>query len=173
MKTIQEQLVERIYEILPHKKEAKEKLLETLADIEHTRWSKWQKWLHSKCWGGADHNMPEVIMFSRFDFDRWERQIATPYSELSEQEKESDRVESRVTISAIEKSDDGVLRLADLLLAIGKVSKPLPELQLFNIQLDISKKDSNGRDNCLYNLSQDNILFQSDEFCKWALQILK
>ena len=65
------------------------------------------------------------------------------------------------------------LRLADLLMAIGKLSKPLPELQLCNIQLDISKRGSNGRDNCLYNLQDDNILDQSDKFCEFVYKLLE
>jgi hypothetical protein len=63
-------------------------LVEALAAIEHERWSGWQKYLHSR--GHQDPATKKVT----FDWDwieRWERQIATPYAELSEREKASDR----------------------------------------------------------------------------------
>jgi hypothetical protein len=67
--------------------EIKEEIIEKLADIEHQRWIDWQKYLHSKC----RRNSPNFMYFPIEDFDRWERQIATPYSELTEKEKDSDR----------------------------------------------------------------------------------
>ena len=64
-----------------------EEVREKLADIEHDRWSKWQKYMHSKM---------ERISTARWSlsdelFQRWERQINTRYAELSEKEKDSDR----------------------------------------------------------------------------------
>lgn len=82
--------------------EWEKEFVEKGADLEHERWSKWQKWMHSKLVeadvmdGHLTHRkvgtrrfLPEPL------FERWERQIATPYSELSEQEKESDREQVR------------------------------------------------------------------------------
>jgi len=63
-------------------------LTEKWADIEHTRWAKWQKYMHSKMKRSYDfttYNLPEEL------YRRWERQIATDYKDLSEREKESDR----------------------------------------------------------------------------------
>lgn len=70
------------------------------AEIEHERWSKWQKYLHSK----LSKNIEDADFFRlpTFYWERWERQIATPYSELSEQEKESDRDQVRPYIPLIE-----------------------------------------------------------------------
>jgi len=79
----------------------KDDLIEALADIEHQRWSDWQKYLHGQCerepvqmeqpdgsWTfGSDFIIPCVMA------DRWERQIATPYADLSEREKASDRAQ--------------------------------------------------------------------------------
>jgi hypothetical protein len=55
-------------------------LREKLAAIEHERWSDWQTWLH------------KVVADGKFDEyrPRWERQINTPYAELSQLEKYSD-----------------------------------------------------------------------------------
>ena len=66
-------------------------LREKLAAIEHERWADWQKWVHKQLVVHDDPDgkphwclPPEVI-------DAWEAQIATPYSNLSEKEKDSDR----------------------------------------------------------------------------------
>lgn len=76
----------------------KTRLLEKLAALEHARWSHWMKYLFTK---GKD--------FSGFGFyihkdsvERWKRQLATEYKDLSEAEKESDRVEARKTLEVLE-----------------------------------------------------------------------
>ena len=58
------------------------KLREKLAEIEHERWADWQRWVHDV------YNNPT----QRFEvaIKNWERQIKTPYSELSDKEKASD-----------------------------------------------------------------------------------
>jgi hypothetical protein len=63
-----------------------EEIREKLADIEHQRWADWQKYLHSKCISDEFGNLK--IMSG--NVKHWERQINTPYSELSEAEKKSD-----------------------------------------------------------------------------------
>jgi hypothetical protein len=50
---------------------------EQLAELEHQQWAHWTKYM-------LDNLTPENI-------ERWRRQIDTPYSDLSEAEKESDR----------------------------------------------------------------------------------
>lgn len=72
-------------------------LEEQLAAIEHERWGDWQKYMHSQ--GGQpplwDEEAKEVarngLWFSRKQVDRWHLQIVTPYEQLSEREKQSDR----------------------------------------------------------------------------------
>lgn len=70
-------------------------LKEKLAAIEHTRWADWQKWVHDCLLSLAIpdgvlpdkrivHYLPEEIRI------RWQRQIDTPYAELSDSEKASD-----------------------------------------------------------------------------------
>jgi hypothetical protein len=63
------------------------KLYEQLAAIEHERWADWQRYLHSKCERNPDGSLtiPAGLVA------HWERQIATPYAELSERERDSDR----------------------------------------------------------------------------------
>ena len=64
----------------------KSELFEKLADIEHERWADWQKYMHSLC-----IKQGEGLIIPADSVEQWERQIKTPYSELSEKEKDSDR----------------------------------------------------------------------------------
>jgi hypothetical protein len=68
-----------------------DKLMETLADVEHERWSHWQRYMHSKCERQPDRSLviPSELVA------QWERQIAASYAELSESEKQSDRDQVR------------------------------------------------------------------------------
>lgn len=59
---------------------------EQLAAIEHQRWADWQLYLHGLC----DRREDGGLVISANMAAHWERQIATPYSELSEAEKASD-----------------------------------------------------------------------------------
>jgi hypothetical protein len=66
-------------------------LMEKLADAEHERWSHWQRYLHSKCERTDDGS----LVIPAHLVERWETQMNTPYSALSEEEKESDREQVR------------------------------------------------------------------------------
>ena len=72
-------------------------IIEIMARVEHERWAKWQKYLHSKCTVYRNG----TVSFPHDLFRHWERQIKTPYSELSEREKEMDREEARTTMKAL------------------------------------------------------------------------
>jgi hypothetical protein len=71
--------------------EVLDRLMEALAGVEHERWSHWQGYMHSKCKRASDGS----LIIPRELVDQWERQLATPYSDLSEAEKESDREQVR------------------------------------------------------------------------------
>lgn len=62
-----------------------EDLIEKLADIEHQRWSDWQKWCHKILRENCPSQKLEKVL------ERWDKQINTDYKDLSEKEKESDR----------------------------------------------------------------------------------
>jgi hypothetical protein len=64
-------------------------LVELLAEKEHESWSRWMAYLFSRCTRNQDDSFTIFTDFS----ERWTQQIATPYSGLSEQEKQSDRDE--------------------------------------------------------------------------------
>lgn len=73
-----------------------EELFEKLAAIEHERWADWQRYVHSKCVRVIDveedgtETLREVTLPVEL-FQHWERQINTPYDELTEDEKDADR----------------------------------------------------------------------------------
>lgn len=62
-------------------------LREELAALEHKRWAKWQKYLHSV----ANANLDGSLKIPSELVQRWERQIRMEYADLSETEKDSDR----------------------------------------------------------------------------------
>ena len=64
-------------------------LIEALAYAEHASWSHWMSYLFSRCERLPDGSMviPAHLV------EHWQRQVATPYAELSEREKQSDRDE--------------------------------------------------------------------------------
>jgi hypothetical protein len=69
-----------------------DELLETLASVEHERWSHWQRYMHGKCIPQGDDG---ALLIPAEFAKRWEKQMATPYSELTDEEKESDREQVR------------------------------------------------------------------------------
>jgi len=73
-------------------------LFEKLADIEHERWSHWQKYLHTKC---IKQSNGDLIIPADY-VKNLERLIATPYKNLTEKEKESDRYEVKKYFSLIQ-----------------------------------------------------------------------
>ena len=73
------------------------RIIDTLAAIEHERWSHWQRYMHEKGKVQADGS----LLIPTDLFQRWERQIVTPYAALSEDEKESDRDQVRRYLTII------------------------------------------------------------------------
>jgi len=65
----------------------KSTIKEELARVEHERWADWQKYLHSKCVQMPDSS----LIIPAASVRHWERQIETPYDELTDREQDSDR----------------------------------------------------------------------------------
>lgn len=95
----------------------KERFVEKGADIEHDRWARWQKYMFSK--GVVDSD--GVFHLPKEFVDRWFRQVDTPYSELSEPEKESDRKETRNYLPLVQSERE--LLLKELIDEIEKMRK--------------------------------------------------
>lgn len=66
-------------------------LKEKLAAIEHERWADWQSWVHELDINRDFRDYPCEMVIRADVKERWKRLIATPYSKLSEKEKNSDR----------------------------------------------------------------------------------
>lgn len=77
-----------------------EGLREALADQEHERWSRWMKYLFGKCRRGKRDLGSLVIPGD--SVRHWQRQIDTPYADLSEREKDSGRKEADLTIATMQ-----------------------------------------------------------------------
>lgn len=62
-------------------------LREALAAVSHEIWASWTRWQFSVCTPNADGSLtiPAALV------ERWTRQMNTPYAELTEREKDSDR----------------------------------------------------------------------------------
>jgi hypothetical protein len=67
---------------------SEQELREKLAAIEHERWASWQNYVHSFLTWSKD--LQAWVLPHEWK-DRWQMQINTPYSHLSEEEKQSDR----------------------------------------------------------------------------------
>lgn len=72
-------------------------LRECLAALAHEQWSGWMKHLFSKV-EGLEHEQLRsgrlAVVIPGEWAERWARQMRTPYEQLSEEEKESDRSEA-------------------------------------------------------------------------------
>ena len=59
---------------------------EKLAVLCHELWSGWMKYLFSK----GTFNVDGTWTMPKWAVDRWQRQMSTPYAELSEEERDTD-----------------------------------------------------------------------------------
>jgi len=66
-------------------------LLERLASLEHEQWAHWTRYMLNN--------------LNKENIQRWRRQIETPYDQLSEDEKESDRRWARRVIALLKEVD--------------------------------------------------------------------
>ncbi len=65
-------------------------LCEELADLAHRQWSGWMTYMLGKCYKGHEGSLVIPVEL----VERWTRQMYTPYTELSEAERDSDRAEA-------------------------------------------------------------------------------
>lgn len=73
-------------------------LREELADLCHSQWSGWMRYLFKK----GMFNEDGTWTMPTWAVERWKRQTETPYSELSESEQDSDRNEADKFLAVIE-----------------------------------------------------------------------
>ena len=70
---------------------------EQLADVQHDIWAHWMRYLFYKCVKNDDGSatIPAPLV------ERWQRQMNTPYAELSEREKDSDREQADKVLAVL------------------------------------------------------------------------
>lgn len=71
---------------------------EALAELCHSQWSGWMRYLFMKC----EENEDGTVTIPKWAAERWFRQMETEYSQLSEDERNSDRVEADKFLALIE-----------------------------------------------------------------------
>jgi hypothetical protein len=67
-----------------------ETLKEDLSSLAHEQWSGWMKYLFKQ----STKNEDGTVTIPQWAVEKWERQMNTPYGELSEQEQNLDRNEA-------------------------------------------------------------------------------
>lgn len=72
-------------------------LIEELASYEHERWAKWQRYVHKSCIKNEDGS----LTITKEKVQLWDKQILTKYEDLSEKEKDSDRIEAKNIMSIL------------------------------------------------------------------------
>lgn len=73
-------------------------MIEKLADYSHEAWSGWMRYMFAQGTFANDGtwHMPKEKV------ERWTRQMNTPYQQLSESEKKSDRAEASKIVAIVE-----------------------------------------------------------------------
>jgi hypothetical protein len=85
-------------------KTKEEEFVEKGAELEHDRWARWQKYMFSKAQVVIGNDNEEIGIFIPIEYwKHWQKEIDTPYSELTEEQKESDRKETRNYLTLISK----------------------------------------------------------------------
>lgn len=85
--------VQKLDDIMRAWRKEMTEVIEKLAALEHEQWAHWTKYMLTKL--GEHSNSANA------DVRRWWRQIETPYADLSEKEKESDREWARKVLEVV------------------------------------------------------------------------
>ena len=72
-------------------------MFEEIAELSHNQWSGWMDYLFEK----STLNSDGTVTIPKWAVERWNRQIKTPYLDLPEDEKQSDRKEAKRVMSII------------------------------------------------------------------------
>lgn len=73
---------------------AHEERVEKLAAHAHKQWSGWMKYMLGKCEQGYDSDNFDALVIPNWAVERWAWQAHTPYADLPEEMKQSDRDEA-------------------------------------------------------------------------------
>lgn len=123
-----------------------EELIEQLADKEHASWARWQEYFFSKC----DRNPDGSFTVPAGYVVALQKQIETPYAELSEQEKQSDRDEVAHILPIIAEyntqwrlANPTILDQVELAKAVARLASQVRRLctEIFSTDMAIGKDD--------------------------------
>ncbi len=127
-----------------------DKMREALAEYAHDSWSGWMKYLAEK----TTFNTDGTATIPAWAVTRWNRQMHTPYADLPEPEKESDRVEADKIIAITQDADSEwgdahLLALRNQMADAGLVVQTVAEgvtflLKLFEVQGEIKRVSANA-----------------------------
>lgn len=84
-----------------------DELRESLADYAHDAWAGWMEYLFAQCPKPTMESHDGYYLHLRALYDRWHRQMGTPYKDLPESEKESDRVEADKMLAIVRRGCRG------------------------------------------------------------------
>lgn len=88
--------------VIPFDPADRSDLREKLAALAHEQWSGWMRYMFSK----APVNEDGSWTMPAWAVERWQRQMQTPYSDLSEEEKASDRTEAGRVLALFDEGDE-------------------------------------------------------------------
>jgi hypothetical protein len=71
---------------------------EQLSDVQHDIWAHWMRYQFSVCTQNPDGS----LTIPAASVKHWQRQIDTPYSDLTEKEKDSDREQADKILAVLE-----------------------------------------------------------------------
>jgi hypothetical protein len=77
---------------------------EALAAYAHEAWSGWMRYLFSKCTRYNYYDDHSGAIIPGWAVERWQRQMDTPYADLPEEEKVSDRAEADKMLALMPKA---------------------------------------------------------------------
>lgn len=95
-------------------------LREQLAAKQHEIWAHWMEYLFSVSFEMSDGS----FVIGAKNVERWQRQIATDYADLSEKEKESDRHQADKILTVL----GDVFTASEVSLEVGRVLEAVAEL---------------------------------------------
>jgi ABC-type dipeptide/oligopeptide/nickel transport system ATPase component len=81
--------------------EDSQKEREAIASVQHEIWAHWVKYLFSQCYSDAA-NYPGCLVIPADKVERWTRQMALSYSELSDKEQENNREQADKVLKALD-----------------------------------------------------------------------
>ncbi len=92
------------------------------ADLEHKRWARWQNYIMTKLFRIASRSEKRITLTVPIKYwKKWKREIKSPYAELSEEEKESDRKQTRAYLPVIRK--EKIIFVKKIIETVGKLKK--------------------------------------------------